>query len=365
MSAIDTALSYAKLASRVANKRGGPLHLIFFVTNRCDLSCQHCFLIANGELNDKSRQLLSLEEIDNIARSVPNLVALSLTGGEPFLRRDYTDIVRAFLRHTDLKSLTSVTNGVKLDRILPHVETLLRESDLNIFLTVSLDGSEKAHNEIRRRKDGFARSIETIRELSKLRDRYPRFAVGVNSTYIGTNFHDLMELYDVLEDVRPHYATLNLMRGVDWQDRPAGLLTEEYRQLTVRKNELMAQADIKRTLLQKVLRAKDAVMTELIAQTYDRDESLYPCYGGQLLGVLKDNGDVFPCEQLSTPMGNVREADYDLMKVWQSHQAEKERELIRKRQCHCTYECAMAPNVLFNPRLYPKLAKAFVTQAAR
>jgi hypothetical protein len=103
-------------------------------------------------------------------------------------------------------------------------------------------------------------------------------------------------------------------------------------------------------------------MTDLIAQTYDQDTSVNPCYGGQLLGILKDNGEVFPCEQLSAPLGNVRETGYDFMRVWDSAAAEHERELIKARKCHCTYECSMAPNVLFNAALYPRLAKVFFKQ---
>jgi MoaA/NifB/PqqE/SkfB family radical SAM enzyme len=104
--------------------------------------------------------------------------------------------------------------------------------------------------------------------------------------------------------------------------------------------------------------AKDAVMTELIAETYDRHASLFPCYGGRLFGVLKDNGDVFPCEQLNGAFGNVREHDLDFMAVWRSAAADRERQDIVQGKCHCTYECVMAANVLFNPRFYPRLAAA-------
>ena len=359
---IPDVMSYARVATRILDKRGTPLHLIFFITNKCDFSCQHCFLIANGELNNKSRSILSLDEIEKITRSVPNLTALSLTGGEPFLRKDFRDIVMSFVRHTNLKSLTSVTNGVKLERILPQIEPILRDTELNIFITVSLDGSEAAHNEIRQKPNAYARSISTIRELKKLREKYPRFAVGVNSTYIGTNYADLMELYDDLEEVQPHYLTLNLMRGVDWQDRPPKLSTDDYRRLNARKNALMDRLDQTRTLIQIILRAKDEVMTELVANTYDQNASLFPCYGGQLFGVMKDNGDVFPCEQLSAPFGNVRTADYDFMRVWESGTAKAERQKIKAGKCHCTYECSMSPNILFNPKMYPQLGKAFIRQ---
>ena len=92
-----------------------------------------------------------------------------------------------------------------------------------------------------------------------------------------------------------------------------------------------------------------------MAKTYDQDRWIYPCYGGQLLGILKEDGSVLPCEQISTPFGNVRDTDYDLMACWNSDTAQKERKMIQDGQCHCTYECVMSSNVLFNPRYYPAL----------
>lgn len=351
---------YARTALRIVRKDGPPLHLVFFITNVCDFACQHCFLITNGELNDKSRRLLTLEEIERVARSMPDLVALSLTGGEPFLRTDYGDIVRCFVRHTRLKTLSTVSNGIAAERIAPHLESLLSETDLRFFLTVSLDGTESAHEVIRRKPGAFAKTLATIRQLREFRDRFPRFSLGVNSTYIGTNFADLMKLYDVLEEVRPCFVTLNMMRGVDWRDRPEGLSTVEYRRLTERKNALMAHLRPTRSPLERLVAAKDRVMTELIADTYDRQRSLFPCYGGRLLGVLKDNGEVFPCEQLDGSMGNVRDHGYDLMRVWESPPARRERQFIKDRRCHCTYECVMSANVLFNPRFYPRVARALL-----
>ncbi len=352
---MNVATEYLRTGLRVLDKRGGPLHLVFYITNRCDFHCSHCFLIPAGELNNKSRQLLTLDEIESVARSLPGLVALSLTGGEPFLRDDYADIVRLFVRHTRLKTLSTVSNGIEAERILPHVEPVLQETDLAFFLSISVDGDEETHNRVRQKKNAFARTLAAIRQLLRLNDRYPKFSLGVNSTYLGTNFSELMALYDVIEEVQPHYLTLNLLRGVHWQDRPAGLVTEEYRRLSKRKNEVMRHGAKKRTLLERAINAKDRVMTDLVARTYDQNRSLFPCYGGQLLAVLKDNGDVFPCEQLSQPLGNVRDYEGDFMQVWHSDIAERERQFIIDRKCHCTYECVMSSNILFNPRMYPRL----------
>lgn len=348
---------HARMAARIVRKDGLPLHLIFFITNRCDFACEHCFLIAANELNDKSRRILTLDEIRRLAPSVPDLTALSLTGGEPFLRKDYGDVVRAFAAVTRLRTLSTVSNGVKAERIAPQLEPVLHDLDVSVFLTLSLDGSEEAHDHIRRKPGAFADTLETLRRLKTLRRRYPAFSIGVNSTYVGSNFDDLMALYDVLEDVRPHFVTLNMMRGVDWTDRPRDLDVDEYRKLNARKDRLMNGRD-GRTPLLSLFRAKDRVMTHLVAETCERNRSVSPCYAGRLMGVIKDNGDVFPCEQLAAPMGNLRDFDYDFARIWFGEAAEAQRASIKARECHCTYECVMSSNVLFNPAHYGRLLRA-------
>ena len=169
-----------------------------------------------------------------------------------------------------------------------------------------------------------------------------------------------MSLYDALEDIRPHFATLNLIRGVDWTDRPADLKIDEYRKLNERRRKLLERCRPPLTILQKCIDAKDRVMVDLLAETYERDTSIMPCYGGRLMAVLKDNGEVFPCEQLATPLGNIRDYDCNFETVWNNDVAQRERESIRRRKCHCTYECVMSSNILFNPRMYPKLLAAAI-----
>lgn len=348
---------HARMAARIVRKDGLPLHLVLFITNRCDFLCEHCFLIAADELNNKSRQILTLDEIRRLAPSVPDLTALSLTGGEPFLRKDYGDIVRAFAAATRLRTLSTTSNGVKAERIAPQLEPILRDLDLSVILILSLDGSEEAHDRIRRKPGAFRGTLETLRRLKTLRRRYPAFSVGVNSTYIGSNFDDLMALYDVLEDVKPHFVKLTMMRGVDWTDRPPNLDVDEYRRLNARREQLMNGRD-GRTPLLSLLRAKDQVTAQLVAETYERNRSVNSCYAGRLMGVIKDNGDVFACEQLSTPMGNLRDVDCDFSRIWFGEAAEAQRAAIKARKCHCTYECVMSSNVLFNPAHYGRLLRA-------
>ena len=54
-------------------------------------------------------------------------------------------------------------------------------------------------------------------------------------------------------------------------------------------------------------------------------------------------------------LGNVRDHNGNFLAVWQSETARRQRQFIIDRKCHCTYECVMSTNILFNMRSYPQL----------
>ena len=71
----------------------------------------------------------SLENIQKLAKSLPKLLALSITGGEPFLRRDLSKIVKAFPKSGYLKSINIVSNGYQTKQICEGIKNIL--SDLS------------------------------------------------------------------------------------------------------------------------------------------------------------------------------------------------------------------------------------------
>src|ERR1044071_1081128 len=76
-----------------------PPFLVLFINSICNMKCDHCFYWR--QLN--SRDDLSFDEIVRLSNELGPIENLNLSGGEPFLRRDFADICRHFIR----------TNGVK------------------------------------------------------------------------------------------------------------------------------------------------------------------------------------------------------------------------------------------------------------
>ncbi len=348
-----------EIGKKVLSKNGLPAHIVLFVTNKCNMECDHCFLVESGELNNIKRdQILSLENVRKLANSNPKLLALSITGGEPFLRKDLSEIIQEFVRSGYLKSINMVTNGYQTYRIVSCLEKILKENPgINIFLSISLDGDNKTHNKIRKNNIAYSNAINTIKKLTKISKKNKKLSVGVNSTYIGSNYHSILELYKELKNIDLNYVSLNLVRGTTWQSRPKGIDLKQYEYLCGLKDELINSKSKQSSLMNSIMISKGKLMTKIIAETFHKDQSISNCFAGSLFGVIKDNGDVFACEQLSTSLGNLSDVDYDLSKIWFSQKAQKQRCSINNHECHCTYECVSSCNIFFNPKYYPFLFK--------
>ena len=99
-------------------------YLRLSVTDRCDLRCTYCMSEKMTFL--PKRDLLSLEELARLSDIFirHGVRKLRITGGEPLVRRDVTDLFRDLSRHLrsgNLDELTLTTNGTLLAR---HAETL-------------------------------------------------------------------------------------------------------------------------------------------------------------------------------------------------------------------------------------------------
>lgn len=67
------------------------------VTRKCNLHCKHCYADAGNQWDDSQLTFSEIKELINIILQCYNLADIDkrvlLTGGEPFLREDITDIV--------------------------------------------------------------------------------------------------------------------------------------------------------------------------------------------------------------------------------------------------------------------------------
>ncbi len=338
-----------QVASRLVVKRGLPVNLIFFVTSRCNLLCTHCFY---WEHLNKPNGELTLDEIEKISRSLPNLLSLSLTGGEPYLRPDLPEIAAAFERNSHVRNIQIPSNGLLVDKTLSRLEQLLEKTKLARVCTgVSLDGPEEIHNRIRQNPRSFQKALETLEGMKKLKPRFPNLSVGVALTVSSANQHRLDEFYEFVDRrLSPDAVTITLTRGDPLDPSLKEVDPELYREFSRRVIAYRRRHRISDGWMDRMVIAKEEETYRLIDEASQAESRISPCYGGELIGILSEKGEVYVCETLDKSMGNVRDFDGDLAALWRSAKAEAGRRYQRGLACQCTYECAMSVNTLFNPR---------------
>lgn len=352
--------SYLTFGEKVFCKRGLPLQLGLFVTAKCNLRCRHCFYWQN--LNASSQEL-SLEEIEKISKGLPNLLLLSLTGGEPFLREDLPEIAKVFYRNSNVRHIIIPTNGIQAEKIIPMVEEIVsacKESHLSVY--VSLDGTDKTHNAIRGREESFRLSVRTLKELKSLQSNFKNLDVCTVTTVLSINQTEQMALYNFIKkEIRPNNIAVNLVRGNVKDGNIKNVDINFYEEIcrSKKKDALYGKKPCRRYSLGGLVMAKDFVMHDIIIETFKEKKYLYPCYAGKIGVVINEEGIVYPCEMLNNEMGKLKDYDYDFKALWTSEKAKAVRNYIEKKKCFCTWECAISTNILFNPRLYPRVVKEY------
>ena len=90
-------------------------YLRISLTDRCNLRCSYC-MPRCGVDNIPHDEILTFEEICRISRVMADLgvTKIRLTGGEPLVRKGFTDLVRALGEIPSLEEITLTTNGVLL-----------------------------------------------------------------------------------------------------------------------------------------------------------------------------------------------------------------------------------------------------------
>jgi cyclic pyranopterin phosphate synthase len=107
-------------------------YLRISVTEACNFRCTYCTPDGHGRL---STPPLTVEEIERIVRAAVALgmTNIRLTGGEPLLRRDIIEIVRAILMIEDVRDLALTTNGFFLTRYAqPLADAGLRRINISL-----------------------------------------------------------------------------------------------------------------------------------------------------------------------------------------------------------------------------------------
>ncbi len=341
-----------------------PIQLTFFITKRCNANCPYCFSLRSSNKTLDDRPELSLAEICKISSSLGSFLWLAFSGGEIYLREDLVEISEIFYKNNKPAIILFPTNGLLSEVIQARTEKILERCPKStIVVKLSIDGLYDDHDALRNSPGSFEKTVETYHMLEKLIGKHPNFELGINTVFCSKNQNSMDAIINFvagLKNIKTH--TISLIRG--------NLVNEHFKRVDYQKylkaverlemNQINNKSGIYRFKGARIKAAQDIVQHRLIYQTAQDRGRFIPCYAGRLNVVIKENGDVYPCEILTESFGNVRDYEYNVGNVTRSDKARRILDSIRNNHCYCTHECYYMTNILFNPRLYPAIAKEYL-----
>jgi MoaA/NifB/PqqE/SkfB family radical SAM enzyme len=274
---------------RVASRTHTPFSVLFEVTHRCNLGCEHCYLTEGPVGRPKpARKELSLEEIRRILDDLAEAgcLFLTLSGGEVFMRRDFLEIL-AHARSQGF-SVTVFTTGTLLT---PETATAL--ADLHpLSVEVSIYSARpEIHDRVTRIPGSHARSLRALRMLKER-----GVIILIKSPLMNLNSGEYRGLVALAEELGAGYGFDPIL-------------------LPRRDGDL---APVRLSLGRAELR--DFFSDPVLAREYFQPVKCLPQPGEEICGtgrrtcLISPYGDLFPCGVHPIPAGNLREKSF--REIW-------------------------------------------------
>ena len=353
--------NFLHVLNNIYFRKKEPVSIVHFITNRCNARCSFCFIDFDNP--NTFRDELTLSEIDSLTKNLgESLLNVNLTGGEPFARKEITDIAKSYIKNTTIQSIYVTTNASLPERVEDFAKAIIN-FDKNIQLTfqISIDDLPKRHDAVRKIKNLFDNCIETYRRLKKIDERVnPIISVTVSHE----NCENIENIYEYLTlkcDISSLKCTIVRDEGVyKTPKEKREKIFKAYTWLTNKIKEMSKEKKINnynsKSIQGKLHNKKDEISWEMVKKMYLQPKYISPCHAGSLFGIITSKGLVYPCEILEDKLlGNLRENEMDFMKIWKNQISKSTKKFILDSNCNCTYECALTYNILGNWRYQPHL----------
>ncbi|HMQ29566.1 MAG TPA: radical SAM protein [Chloroflexaceae bacterium] len=308
-----------------------PMNLTFSVSYRCNSRCKTC------NVWRKRVKDFSLEEYEATFRRLGRSPYwLTFSGGEPFLRPDLIDIVVAAYRHCRPGIINIPTNGLLTERVVAGVERLAREAPRSsIVINLSLDGVGAQHDELRGVPGNYAKLIETYNGLRAIAAK--NLTVGMHTVVSQHNVDAFPAIREhIRRELRPDSFITELAEERVELDTIGLDITPPAEKYDAIVGQLVADIDAEPAEgVAEIAQAFRRHYYQIARRTLHEQRQVLPCYAGVASAHIAPNGDVWACCIRAEPMGNLRDVNFDLRKIWGGKRADQLRGSIKRKECHC------------------------------
>ncbi|MBW2284896.1 MAG: radical SAM protein [Deltaproteobacteria bacterium] len=257
-----------------------PFSVVWEMTNRCNLKCVHCY---RGKGEHELGMAAVTAMLDDLASC--GCLKLTLTGGEPTLRPDFTDIY-AYCNKKGF-AVTLFTNGTRFSQ---EVREALQDKP-PYAVECSLHGATaEAHDSV----TGVAGSFDaTIRNIAWLLDN--RFHVAIKSVMLAFNHHELKGLRDLTRQWGTVFQPTFRVFPILDPDRPeTGLRVPDHVLAAQRSASPREDTDA--------------------GDEPDPNRGEFMCNAGRQACCISAEGKIYPCVALRWECGDLKERAFS--EIW-------------------------------------------------
>ncbi len=318
-----------------------PYKLTLALTHRCNLRCRSCLTWKRPPAGE-----MTLEEIRRFFQRQRRFSWVDLTGGEITLRPDLPEIIEAVVDNSPrLILLHFPTNGYLTEQVLRAARAGSGRWGLKRVITVSVDGPPEVHNRLKGKKDSWERALQTFAALRRESGIETFLGMTLQRDNIELRRQTLAAVRERLPDIRPGDFHYNLAHRSFFYDNleldpvpDPDIALSELKNLIAGFRPLPGPRKfLERAYLKGAVRFVTGGISPL------------PCRALSSSCFIDPRWDVYPCTGYDRRLGNLRETDFDLGRIWNDPEtARLQQEIINGNCPQCWTPCEAYQTILGN-----------------
>jgi MoaA/NifB/PqqE/SkfB family radical SAM enzyme len=180
-------INFLETAQGKSDIKAKPLRLTINLSNQCNLRCIMCYV-------KEYKWKYPVDRLEEIKIFYPYLEKMMWQGGEVFSLSYFVDLIKEAAKYPNLQQ-GIITNAQLLTK-----ETIDLLVNMNLELTISVDGIKKDTYEYIRKNAKFEKLVQNLQYISEKKRKVNNinFIVGINFVVTKYNYKEILPLFNII-----------------------------------------------------------------------------------------------------------------------------------------------------------------------
>ncbi len=288
-----------------------PVSGTFEITPLCNMNCRMCYIrMSEKEMNERGT-MLSAEEWIRLGKEAADsgMLFLLITGGEPFLRKDFRYIYEEL---TKLGLSISINSNATL--IDDNIVEWLKENPPSRVNVTLYGGNNETYERLCGIKNGYERAVKGIETL-----RRAGISVYINASFTKYNVEDMEKIFKFADDRNIRVRTTSYMfppvrNAKDGQTDDAVRFTPYEAAKTRAMSERLFMNDGEYERYLRMIHAGCSIVRD-DDECVRTEDAKMRCTAGKSSFWVTWDGRITPCGMMNSPVRRINRTDF--RPVWE------------------------------------------------